>query len=72
MSANNNAALSVALAVSVPLAIADLMHQGGPSARDVESARNFGATLAEKGDRLLYRSEVPGETAQLFSDVVRS
>jgi hypothetical protein len=70
MSADNNAALSVALSVSVPLAIADLMRQGGPSASDVGHASSLGAVLAEKGDRLLYRSEVPGETARLFNALV--
>jgi hypothetical protein len=72
MSANNNAVLVAALAASVPLAIAALMRQGGPSESDLESARSFGAVLAEKGDRLLFASTVPGETAQLFNALVSS
>lgn len=59
--------LSISLACSVPLRIAEYQSSGGPAPEDIERARRFGSILGSKGDVLLYRGKKPGETAELFN-----
>lgn len=59
--------LMTALSAAVPLRILELRQRGGPSSSDWESACDFADTLAEKADRLLFRSSKKGETAELFN-----
>ena len=59
--------LAIAVSAAVPLRIAEYLQRGGPAAEDWDRARRFGATLGEKGDKLLYRGEKVGETAELFN-----
>ena len=68
----NNAILKISLEAAVPLWIAEIERAGGPSDEDYQTCRDFAGTLAEKGDRILYRSKVKGETAQLFNALARS
>jgi hypothetical protein len=67
---SNNDLLSVALATAVPLRIAELEAAGGPTEGQIDAVIAFAPELAEKGDRLLYRSERRGETAVLFTRLV--
>ena len=60
------------LQVAIPLHIQELRKQGGPSDEEWDAATAFGQALAEKGDRLLFGSIVPGETADLFNKMARS
>jgi hypothetical protein len=60
-------ALAIALSAAVPLRILEYERSGGPSPDDVERARRYANVLAEKGDRLLFRSKKPGETADMFN-----
>jgi hypothetical protein len=61
--------LQAALETAVPLALAELERRGGPDATDWQAAQAYAATLAEKGDQLLYRSR---ETAAVFAGLVRA
>lgn len=60
------------LALVVPFKIIELKRRGGPSDEELEQAREFAATLGEKGDILLYRSERKGETELLFNQLARA
>jgi hypothetical protein len=59
--------LSISLSAAVPLCIAEYLSRGGPQQDDVERARRFAHTLAEKGDILLYRGRKPGQTSEVFN-----
>jgi len=69
--ASKLALLSAHLSLTVPLAIGDLQARGGPTKTDLEFAAAFGATLAHKGDVLLYRGK-RGEAADLVSRLARA
>lgn len=64
--------LAIAISAAVPLRIIELVRRGGPSDADVKAAGEFSQVLGEKGDRLLFRSSVPGETADLFNRLAES
>jgi len=68
--------LSLSLSVAVPLEIDDLYQSfrgcDGIAPWKVAEAFLFGHVLAERGDRLLFKSEREGETADLFVGLVRS
>lgn len=64
--------LPTALSAAVPLYILELYERGGPEPEAFSAASAFGAVLAERGDRLLFRSELPGETAELFNRLART
>lgn len=70
--AHTEALLSTNLSAAVPLWVLTFYELGGPDAAAIEQARAFGHTLAEKGDRLLYRSTKEGETAELFNGLAKS
>ncbi|GHO72017.1 hypothetical protein KSC_109090 [Ktedonobacter sp. SOSP1-52] len=57
------------LSAAIPLRVLALYERQGPDEGDLEAARQAGTLLASKGDRLLFRSEVRGETADLFNRV---
>lgn len=59
------------LDAAVPLYIAELSSQGGPSDADLETARAFGRTLAERGDVLLYGGK-PGDAGDLANSCAKS
>ncbi len=59
--------LGITLSAAVPLHIVECHERGGPTAEDIARIRPFAHTLAERGDRLLFRSEKAGETAALFN-----
>jgi hypothetical protein len=59
--------LPLALEGAVPVWIAEIKDRGGPDDTDYERVRAFAPVLAERGDRLLHGSRVPGETADLFN-----
>lgn len=63
--------LGPSLALAVPLEIARLQRQGGPSADDVRRARAAGEQIAERGDVLLYGG-AKGEATALFVQLVRA
>lgn len=64
--------LPIALAAAVPLWIYELQARGGPGLDDWDEAREFSQVLAEKGDKLLFRSEKEGETAELFNRLAKA
>ncbi|EFH79963.1 hypothetical protein [Ktedonobacter racemifer] len=55
--------LAIALSAAVPLRVLALYERQGPYESDLEAALQVGTLLASKGDRLLFGSQVPGETA---------
>lgn len=57
--------LAFFLMLSVPLRVMEYKRRGGPQDEDFDRVRGFAQVLAEKGDRLLYKSDVPGETADI-------
>lgn len=57
--------LTTWLDMAVPLEIARLREQGGPSDADWEQARSMAGTLASEADDLLYRSKIRGTSARL-------
>ena len=59
--------LAIAISMAVPLWIAEYRARGGPTGADLERARGFSRLIGEKGDRLLHRSKVAGEVAQVFN-----
>ncbi len=59
--------LGITLSAAVPLYVVECHERGGPTAEDIARIRPFAHTLAERGDRLLFRSEKAGETAALFN-----
>lgn len=56
----------------MPLVIAEMKRRGGPTDTDVEWAREFAWTLAERGDILLYRGGKKGESAEMFNATARA
>jgi hypothetical protein len=64
--------LRISLCAAVPLWIWGLYERGGPEPRDFKEARAFGHTLAERGDRLIYRGERSGETAAMFNGLAKT
>jgi hypothetical protein len=64
--------LSISLAAAVPLWIWGFYERSGPTPSDFREARAFGHVLAERGDRLIYRGERDGETAELFNGLART
>src|SRR5437879_5674399 len=64
--------LAIALSAAVPLRVLALYERQGPDENDLEAAHQVGTLLASKGDRLLFRSEVPGETADIFNQVAQA
>jgi hypothetical protein len=64
-----SALLAVHLSAQVPLYIAELRAQGGPTDADRDTAQRLGPVIAAHGDRLLYRSTRAGETAGLANDL---
>lgn len=59
--------LPVALSAAVPLWVFEIYERGGPQKSDWQRLQNLGLLLAERGDRLLFRSPREGETAELFN-----
>lgn len=59
--------LAVALQASVTLRIHQLRQRGGPTEKDFARVGPYGQELAEKGDRLLFRGNKPGESAEMFN-----
>lgn len=59
--------LPVALNAAVPLRVFAMYKRGGPLPADWQHLPAIGHLLAEQGDRLLFRSSRPGETAELFN-----
>jgi hypothetical protein len=57
--------LKIFLLASVPLRILALRETGGPQAHDYGRIQMFFKVLAEQGDQLLFKSAVPGRTADL-------
>lgn len=57
------------LEMAVSMRIEEYLAKGGPDDADRQRVSASGETLAERGDRLLYPSEVPGETARLFNQL---
>ncbi|WP_236038313.1 hypothetical protein [Ktedonobacter robiniae] len=64
--------LAIALSAAVPLRVLALYERQGPDENDLETAHRVGTLLASKGDRLLFRSEVRGETADLFNRLAQA
>lgn len=65
--------LRMALAVAVPLAIADLKQHEQPLSKwHLERARNFATVLGSRGDVLLFGSKKVGEAAELFTELAAS
>jgi hypothetical protein len=68
--------LSLSLSTAVPIEIDNLYQnfrgQGGILPWMVGEAVVFGQVLAERGDRLLFRSERKGETADMFVGLARA
>ena len=68
--------LSLSLSTAVPIEIHDLYQSfrgcDGIPPWMVGEAIVFGQVLAERGDRLLYRSERKGETADMFVGLARA
>lgn len=63
--------LALTLAAAVPIRIHELKQRGGPTDTDFERVRPFGAELAERGDRLLFRGK-KGESAELLNKLADS
>jgi len=61
-----------ALAVGVPLGMADLERQGGPLEHDYAACRAFGETIATEGADILFRSKRKGVTAKLMTQLIRA
>ena len=59
--------LAISLSAAVPLWAMKMKARGGPTEEEQKRAGETGQLLAERGDRLLFRSRVPGETAELFN-----
>ena len=59
--------LPTALSAAVPLRIFAIYERGGPTADDWTRLQGLGRLLAERGDQLLFRSALPGETAEVFN-----
>ncbi len=74
----DDALLSTALAMAVPLALADLRQRGGPREGDWAQARAFGERLACHGDAPLFRTDSAAarqegrDTASMFNGLVRA
>ncbi|EFH88850.1 hypothetical protein [Ktedonobacter racemifer] len=64
--------LAIALSAAVPLRVLGLYERQGPDKNDLEAAHHVGTLLASKGDRLLFRSEVRGETADIFNQTAQA
>ena len=64
--------LSSVLEAAVPLRIAELQVQGGPSSEDWFTAKAFGPVLVEKGDILLYGGKKKGESSKMFNRLAHS
>lgn len=60
------------LCVAVPLRLIELERSGGPSEADLEFCRTYANELAEHGDDLLFKSKVPGRSAELFNGLARA
>jgi hypothetical protein len=59
--------LSFMLNLAVPLYIARLQANGGPSAEDMKKAQATSDILGEHGDILLHGGGKPGECADMFN-----
>ncbi|GHO65540.1 hypothetical protein KSC_044320 [Ktedonobacter sp. SOSP1-52] len=64
--------LAIALSAAVPLRVLALYERQGPDEKDLEAACKVGALLASKGDVLLFRSQVKGETAAVFNQTAQA
>ncbi len=56
------------LACTVPMAIADLRAQGGPSEEDFARVRSYASYLGSNGDALFYHTK--GKTGQVMNRLV--
>lgn len=64
--------LRTALAAAVPLRIADLMRQELSVLLRRKRCASLSKGLGEHGDRVLFRSKRPGETAQSFGQLAEA
>ncbi len=64
--------LPTALSAAVPLRIVEIAERGGPTTDDWTRLQSLGHLLAERGDRLLFRSAHTGETAEVFNALVEA
>lgn len=60
--------LRIAMQAAIPLWIMEIQTAGGPQPDDYPRAQAISDDLGAHGDQLLFRSEKPGKTAQLFND----
>lgn len=66
-----NAPLTAALLLAVPLEILELKSRGGPDDRDLARAKEIGQVIAEKGDVLLFGGGKNGEVRDLLHQLAQ-
>jgi hypothetical protein len=64
------ALLRLHLQTCVPLRLAELRRQGGPTEADWQRTAEVGQEIAEHGDWLMFRGPRQGDTARLVGKVV--
>lgn len=64
--------IELLLQTAVPLIIAELQAQGGPSDTDFDEARALAPDLAAHGDVMLYGGGQPDQAGELASRLARS
>jgi len=67
----DNAPLTAALLLVVPLEILELKNRGGPDDRDLARAGEIGQTIAAKGDVLLFGGGRNGEARDLLNQLAK-
>lgn len=64
--------LSTSLLVAVSIRLMNLKERGGPNEEDYKTLPDIAQLLAEHGDELLFKSNVPGQTAELFNKLAQA